>query len=199
MADAKFGLKSIVNEGTIFDDLKKVYWCEKVIEHATDFTVEGDADIDLQQLPITEDGVTVNFGSVNTTYKKLNTGEVWGSKVDRDDPECSFNVASVNNAVNEMFMDRAVDSTTQQPITEHNVTIGNNTFKALGYQSNLNAKNGSLWFPAENGAGWIVLPNVKLYGALNGTDDSNTAYFACNATPSANKDGASVYILKATD
>lgn len=188
--------KGQLTNATIFDDLKKVFYCTKEIEAAAELTSGAFA---LQQLPITEDGVTLNMGGVNTTFKKLNTGEIWGSTVDRDDPEVSFNVASVSEEVNSMFMDalasgkaEAVGFPKENAEDEDEVAP---TFNAQGYSLGLKAKTGSLWFPAENGEGWIILPKIKMYGGLNGTDDSNTAYFACQVTPSKNAEGASIYIL----
>lgn len=174
---------------TIFDDLKKVYYCADTIDTVNDINKTHT----LLQLPITEDGVTLNMGGVNTTFKKLNTGEVWGSTVDRDDPEVSFNVASVSADVNAMFMGEGAVSNVKlsDPSSGGDVNL-----TARGYALELKAVTGSLWFPAENGDGWIVLPSIKMYGGLNGTDDSNTAYFACSVTPNTNKtDGVSLYIV----
>lgn len=188
---------SQLTSATIFDDLKKVYYCNKKIEHAAELS----ATLTLQQLPITEDGVTFNMGGVNTTFKKLNTGEIWGSTVDRDDPEVSFNVASVSAAVNKLFMSEISDS--EKPAVgkvidfnfpEDGVSEAS-TFTAQGYGLELKAVEGSLWFPSENGDGWVVLPKIKMYGGLNGTDDSNTAYFACQVTPQKNDEGSSLYIF----
>lgn len=170
---------------TILDDLKKVYFCANVIDSAEALS----GSVELQQLPITEDGVTLNFGAANLTYKKLNTGEVWGSTVDRDDPEVAFNVASVNDTINSMFMGKLAEDAAET------VELDGNAYAAQGYASTLEAKVGSLWLPAENGEGWVVLPNVKMYGGLNGTDDSNTAYYAVSVTPQTNKAGASLYLL----
>lgn len=171
---------------TIFDDLKKVYYCPTTINNM-DMLEDS---LELQQLPITEDGVTLNFGNANTTFKKLNTGEIWGSTVDRDDPEVSFNVATVSETINKWFMGEVEANSNAQ------VDFGEDEkFNARGYKSTLNPKTGSLWFPAENGEGWVVLPNIKMYGGLNGTDDSNTAYYAVSVTPSENAAGATIYFL----
>ena len=185
--------KGFENIKAILDDLKKVYYCEDTVDASTDFK---NKQFSLQQLPITEDGVTLNFGNANTTFKKLNTGEIWGSKVDRDDPEVSFNVATVSETVNEWFMGKA-GVHGEVEINKQGESDGKKeNFIVQGYASTLNAKTGSLWFPAENGEGWVVLPNIKMYGGLNGTDDSNTAYYAVTVTPQTNDvDGASIYFL----
>ena len=183
--------KTELTNATIFDDLKKVYYCKDTIEAASALG----STHELVQLPITEDGVTLNMGGVNTTFKKLNTGEIWGSTVDRDDPEVSFNVASVSKSINALFMGK-LDSATQAAVgfPAEGASVAP-SFDAQGYSLELSPVNGSLWFPAENGDGWIILPKIKMYGGLNGTDDSNTAYFACQVTPTKNNEGASLYIL----
>lgn len=183
--------KGELTNATIFDDLKKVYYCEDEIEIAADLI----SSHTITQLPITEDGVTLNMGGVNTTFKKLNTGEIWGSTVDRDDPEVSFNVASVSANVNKMFMGPIAAAKKDNVTFPGETEDVNPSFNAQGYALELKPKIGSLWFPSENGDGWIVLPKIKMYGGLNGTDDSNTAYFACQVTPNINKDGVSLYIL----
>ena len=187
-------LTDIKNQSTIFDDLKKVYFCADVIDTASELNEPHT----LLQLPITEDGVTLNMGGVNTTFKKLNTGEVWGSTVDRDDPEVSFNVASVSADVNAMFMGEG--NTAAISINDPAKIDAEKSFVARGYALELKAVTGSLWFPSENGDGWVVLPNIKMYGGLNGTDDSNTAYFACQVTPNVNgTDKVSLYIISTSE
>lgn len=183
---AKVNQKGFDNLKTIFDDLKKVFVGAEITSEEAIGTLT-----ELQQLPITEDGVTLNFGAVNTTYKKLNTGEIWGSTVDRDDPEITFNVASVNDIVNSYFMNKGNKNTA---IVNFGTEQNAENYDAQGWDPGLKAHTCSLWLPAENGEGWIMLPSVKMYGALNGTDDSNTAYFAVTATPN-NKEGMSQFYI----
>lgn len=186
---------TVNNAKTVFDDLKKVYYCTAEIDSVADFQTVANAELELKQLPITEDGVTLNMGGVNTTFKKLNTGEIWGSKVDRDDPEVSFNVANIAAWINSLFMGDVSFKADNTEYDEAKIKIAGDDVYARGYALELNAVKGSLWFPAENGEGWIVLPKIKMYGGLNGTDDSNTAYYACQVTPEQNGEGASLYII----
>lgn len=177
----------VESKKVVLDDIKQAWFCDKEIERATDFNTES---IELKELPLTEEGVNLNFGSANLTYKKTSTGLVWGSKVDRDDPEVSMNICNVHDEINEMFMEKK-ESTAD-------VTIGEETFAAVGYASTINASHGSLWLPAENGEGWIVLPKITLFGTLNGTDDSNTGFYETKIVPATNADGCTLYFLSKT-
>lgn len=187
-----------VTDTVIFDDITRAFKCDKVVDDLAQINSE---EFPLVQLPITSDGVTFNLGSVNTTNKKLSSGELWGSKVEKDDPEVTFNIADISKIVNGMFMDEIVEyeENGETPKEDVEITIAGHKYKGKGYSSSLKAWTGSLWFPSENAQGWIILPNVKVYGVFNGTDDGNTAFYGCSVTPQQNKKNAIMYLLTKED
>lgn len=158
----------------VFSKVAHVYYSSNVLndEPGTAITVD-------MELPVLEDSVSFDTGSVDKTEVKLTTGTIWTSKSTKGDSDITFQVASLNSAINELFLGKDGDDTSG---------------KTHGYSLDVKKATGALYFVDETGKGLVVLPNVEMYGSLVLGEGDNPAYFNVTVTPTINSKNASIYI-----
>lgn len=171
---------------TLFNDVKKVYYLSKELK-AADLGTEMTAFMDL---PILEDGITLNTGEPDVTRIKIINGDNWCTRAKKGDPDISFQVASIAGEVNDLFMEKkgAVAGAAS-------IIIEGATYSGNSYSLAPKSVKGSLILMSEDQSSVIVFPNVEMYASLVAADGDNPAYFNVTATPMANEEGADVMIL----
>ena len=167
---------------TLFSKIQHVYYNASAIASGTS-TVS-----DCTELPVLEDGVTFNTGEAEVTEVNLIDGSIWTSKADKGDSDISFQVASLNEAINNLFLTKGK--------TYSGVTLdGGTAFGGAGYALDVKKATGSLVMTDDTGNTMIILPNVEMYGSLTVADGDNPAYFDVSVTPKANTDGDAIILL----
>lgn len=169
---------------SIFNDVEEVYFKEGETESATDLaTLSG-----VTELPVLSDGVTFNSGEANVTQIKLTTEVIWTSKATRGDSDISFNVPSIAGAINDLFMNKKVNSAS--------LNMDSVAYAGAGYNFAPKKVIGTLVMPSNDKMAVLVLPKVEIYASFNAADGDNPAYFALKCTPLENKEGSELYILE---
>lgn len=168
----------------LFNKIKEVYYIKE-----TDKTPNAVTSVDME-FPVVSDGVTFNTGEASVTKVKLTTGETWTSMPEAGDSDISFQVATVADDVNELFLNK-VDS---QEVTL-GASVNGYTYKGFGYNLEPKKVTGGLMMLSEDRQTQIFLPNVEMYASLL-TDQSKPAYYNVAVTPLASKTGQAIYILK---
>jgi len=153
------------------------------------------------ELPVIEDSISVDMGSVDVAYTKLTDGTTVAGKFSKGDPSCSFQIASIADAVNGIFA-KAVD--TDQDATTGAIDVNGNTEtsdpKLKAYSNGLNVNHGTLVIANADYTHMVVFPNTAISGSFNptGGGNANTGYWNCSfipyATTGTGSDGASFYI-----
>lgn len=171
---------------TLFGDIKNVYYKAGEIK-----TTEIGSLVELEdytELPVLEDGVSFNTGDADVTEVKLTTGAIWTSKADKGDSDISFQVASVDDEINSIFLKKS-DKTIE------NITVGGVVLEGHAYSLAPKKVTGHLVMFDESGEGVIVLPSVEIFGALVAGDGDNPAYFNVNVTPVENSESIDLIVL----
>lgn len=148
---------------------------------------------DVVNLPVIEDSVSLNTGEPDTTEVNILDGTVWTSKATKGDSDISFQVASISEEVNSIFM--TADSSS---VGITGIKYGNSTYTGKGYTLDVKKATGGLVLSDDTGDTIIVLPSVEMYGSLVVADGDNPAYFNVKVTPSLSSDNLSLIILKKT-
>ena len=177
------------NLQSLFNDVKNVYYNNKELK-STDL---GAALTVAMELPVLEDGVSLNTGDPDVTRIKITTGANWTSKAKKGDPDISFQVASIAGKVNELFMDKK-----GEVAGAADIIIQGATYSGSSYSLAPKKVSGSLILMSEDKMAVIVLPNVEIYASLVAADGDNPAYFNVNVTPLENSEGADIMILHKT-
>lgn len=170
----------------LFNDVKNVYYVEKELK-AADL---GTSLTALMELPILEDGITLNTGEPDVTRIKIINGDNWDTRSKKGDPDITFQVASIAGVVNDLFMEKKV---TVEGAA--NIIIDGATYSGTSYSLAPKKVKGALIMMSEDKSSVIVLPSVEMYASLVAADGDNPAYFNVTVTPLANEEGADVMIL----
>lgn len=165
---------------TLFGDIKNV-WYKAGEFKTTDATKLADLDGYLE-FPVLEDGVSFNTGDADVTEVKLTTGAIWTSKADKGDSDISFQVASIDDKINSIFL-KKIDASLA------NITVGGVELEGRAYSLAPKKATGHLVMFDESGEGVIILPSVEMFGALVAGDGDNPAYFNVSVTPVENSEG----------
>lgn len=174
---------------TLFNDLKEVYY--KSTEITSDDLEGASFSMDIE-LPVLDDGVTFDTGTADVTRVRLTTQEIWTSKATQGDPDITFQIASVDGKVNDLFLENKGE------VTATTFTIDGNTYSGAGYSLAPKKVTGSLMMKSEDRQTVIILPSVEIYANLVASDGNNPAYFNIAVTPVKNSEGKDVFILKKT-
>lgn len=142
------------------------------------------------EIPVISDGVNFNTGEPSVTKVKLTTGETWTTMAEVGDSDIKFQVGSIDEKVNNLFLNKI--STEEETA---GATIAGNTYKGLGYSLEPKKLKVGLLMLSEDRQTVIFLPNVEVYSSLV-IDDSKPAYYNVTCTPLASADGISIYFLK---
>lgn len=169
----------------IFNDV------EEVLYSPSEFVSTGSSAIsNLIDLPVLGDSISFNMGEVELTQIKLTNETIWSSKAKRGDADITFNVASVSETVNELFM----TSTDKKASIEMDSFSG--AMHGKGYSLQPKALTGSLIFPSQDRKCVLILPNIEAYASLNVADGDNPAYFSLKVTPKENSEGVEIFIFE---
>ncbi|MDY5354549.1 MAG: hypothetical protein SPG69_11130 [Bacteroides pyogenes] len=182
--------KKITDLKTLFNDVKEVYF--KNSEIKTSDLGELALTVDME-LPVLGDGVNFDTGSADVTPVKLTTGAIWTSKVSKGDPDISFQVASVDGAVNDLLMSKV------KAIASAKGIINGNTYKGSAYSLAPKKVSGSLLMKSEDRQAIIILPKVEMYSSFVAADGDNPAYFNLSVTPMENSEGSDIMILSLSE
>ena len=177
------------NLQTLFAKVKNVYYNETPITKAS-FTSGIECEI---ELPVLSDGVTLNTGDVDKTEIKLTTGAIWVSRADKGDSDISFQVASIDGRINDLFLTKKASAN-----VEGIEVMDLGTFAGDAYSLDVNKVTGSLVLTDDNKQTVIILTNVEMYASFTVADGDNPAYFNVQVTPKDNTDGAAIILLHKT-
>lgn len=178
--------KNVSDFAAIFNDV------EEVLYNPNEFKASGATAIEgLYDLPVLGDSITFNMGEVELTQIKLTNETIWSSKATRGDSDISFNVASVSEEINSLFMnDKSLVAQISGAFAN-----GEKGLEGKGYNLQPKALTGSLIFPSQDRSVVVILPNIKAYASLNIADGDNPAYFSVKVTPQPNSEGAEIFIF----
>lgn len=191
-------IKTASDLKTLFGDVKNVYYRESSLK-AADLEGKNLLLPDLIELPVLEGGVTFDTGAAEKTEVKLTTGSIWTSKIDKGDSDISFQVASVDDLINDMFLEKkswtkSGSSTTTDVINAKFSDKSEDALVGHGYSLAPKKVTGSLIMVDESGTNYIILAEVEMFGSLV-SDNDNPAYFNVSVTPVENSDGMSIMIF----
>lgn len=130
------------------------------------------------EFPVVEDSITYSMGEVDYEYVKLVSGAIWATKRSKGDPDISFQVATNNKEVAELFgMVTEVKNSTANVLK----TPGSSTAVAaiMVDTSSIKSAKGTVIFTDDTGNAEI-LPNCELTAA-RGKD--SVAYWNVKVIP----------------
>lgn len=171
---------------TVFNKMDEVYYKSAPIA-VDDLATAITADI---ELPVLADGVTFNSGEPEKTEIKLTTGANWVVRTEKGDSDISFQVASLKDKINDLFMDKKKD------ITSTSNFDTTDTYAGAAYSLAPKKVSGALILLSDNKDVIVVLPSIEMYGSLVLADGDNPAYFNATVTPLENEDGSDIFILE---
>lgn len=170
---------------TLFNQVDEIYY------KSTEVTASSFADLDVDmEFPVLSDGVTFDTGSADVTRIRLTTGTLWTSRVSKGDPDISFQVATVDANVNQLFMEKVGD------ISAATTLVTGSDYAGASYKTDPKKVTGALIMFSEDKQTVIVLPNVEMYASLVVADGDNPAYYNLSVSNMPNSEGADIMILK---
>lgn len=170
----------------MFNKVDEIYFKKTplaVTDLATAITVD-------MELPVLEEGVTFNTGDADVTEIKITTGATWTTRAVKGEADISFQVASVQGAVNDTFMEKVteIESTSNLDASA--------SYAGGAYKLSPKKVTGALVMFSEDKQTIIILPSVEIYSNLVVSDGDNPAYFTLNVKPIENEDGSDIFILE---
>lgn len=173
---------------TIFSKCNHIYF-EAIAggNGLTKSAITTGVDFDIE-LPTLEDSVSVNFGEAETTEINLIDGTIWTSKATKGDSDITFQVASLADEINELFMAKGT--------TYGSTAIDGSDFNGVGYKVDVKKAIGAILMTDDTDSVCILLPNVEMTGTLNAGDGDNPAYYNVTVVPKPNADGDTIVIFK---
>ena len=175
---------------TVFDKVHRVYFFQD------NKTAGGDVKPLDQlsggiELPVLEDGVSFDTGSPDKSEVKLTDGTTWTSKVKQGESDISFQVSSVHDTINELFMEEKSDAVIQNP-----AQLGEYKYTGQGYALAPKKISGALVMVSSDFLTGVYLPDVEIFASFNGEGgDDSTGYYNVSVTPLTDGNGAAFYIL----
>lgn len=179
----------------LISKMKNAYWFDTAnegLDASTHKLVPATLAAPDFELPVLEDGVTFNTGEAEVSEIKLTRGDTWVSRANAGDPDISFQVSSLADDINELFM------TQVSATVEASVTIGGTGYSAAGYTLAPKKVTGALLLTGEPGEAMLYFPNVEMFASLVVADGDNPSYYNVVATPLLGSAGASWYALLPT-
>ena len=173
---------------TLFDDVEEVLFYPHILK-SSDI-----ASIDLKEiieLPVVEDGVTLNTGDADVNQIKTTTGKIWTTKVKKGDADFGFHVPSVSDEINDLFM-RNTGQTAKLDLTGIR-DLGE--FVGAGYSLSPKKVVGSFILLSNGGQTVYVFPNVEIYASFVAADGDTPAYFNLKCYPLSNEEGVEMFPL----
>lgn len=170
----------------LFNRMKEIYYKSDPLA-VSDLTNELSVDM---ELPVLEDGVTIDTGAPDVTNINITTGAIWTTRAVKGDPDISFQVASVAGTVNNLLLNKIED------ITASSNFDATESYKGAAYSLAPKKVTGALIMMSEDKQTILVLPSVEMYSSFVAADGDNPAYFNVAVTPVENEDGADIFILE---
>lgn len=167
----------------LFNQMKEVYF---IADANKDLATLNAFDM---EIPVLEDGVTFDTGSADITKIKLTTGATWTSVSTAGDSDIQFQVPSVAGKINELLMNKKVNTVTMS------ATIDGDTYEGEGFNIEPKKVSGGLFMRSEDRQSALFLPNIEGYSNLVSERDK-PAYFNVNVSPMNDNKGSSIYILR---
>lgn len=176
----------------VLDDAQVVLWREGAVPTMAAFG----ALTDFTELPVIEDSIEVDMGSVDVSYTKLTDGTIVAGKFSKGDPSCAFNVASINSTVSKLIGNQISSTAVAVDVD------GDGTKQASlqSFSNGMKTKHGVIVISNADFTHMVAFPNCALSASFNpvGGGDANTGYWACSFIPQAavgdGTDGASFYL-----
>lgn len=138
------------------------------------------------ELPVLEGGVTFETGEADKTEVKLTDGTIWVSDVTKGDSDVSFQVSSVSQTVNELFLEKNGNTITGE--------FDSMTYVMQGYSSSPKKVSGALLLTSKDKSTLVYLPKVEMYASFNGEGgDDSTGYYNVVVTPLKDATGNDLY------
>lgn len=186
--------KNIDNLGTIFSSVNQVYFKKGELK-AADLKTALTVDL---ELPIIEDSVGFNTGEPDVTQIKLINGKIWSQKTKRGDSDISFNVASIDGAVNDLLLNKQNSAaiTSGEGVLSEKTEDATVVYEGDAYDLDPKVVLGSLIFKSEDKSTIIVLPYAHIVSSFNASDGDNPAYFKVVVTPRPSSEGYEILLLK---
>lgn len=181
---AEFAITKTLEElKALFSQMKNVYFIATANQALN--ALKG-ADM---ELPVLDEGVTFDTGAADVSKIKLTTGAIWTSVATAGDADIQFQVASIAGEVNELLMNKVVESAAMT------ATFNGKTYEGAGYNTEPKKVTGALFMTSEDGSTALYLPNIEGYSNLI-SERGKPAYFNVAVSPMNDKNKASIYILK---
>lgn len=174
---------------TLFNKMDEIYYKSGGISIA-DTASEITADM---EFPVLSDGVSFNTGEAETTEVKLTTGTTWTTRSEKGESDISFQVASISDKVNALFMDSKGDIASSTSFDE------TQKYKGKAYSLAPKKVTGALIMFSDDKQAIIILPMVEMYASLVVADGESPAYFNVTVKPVENADGSDIFILEKTE
>lgn len=182
---------------TVLDDVRDVYFAPTVCDNAAAVAALTAAI----ELPVIEDSIEVNMGEVDAAYTKTTDGTIAAAKFTKGDPDCGFQLVSINEIIAAIFSDKAkvegtggsqTDDTASLPALE----TGDSAVSVTGWGNGLKVTSGTLIMMSADHNHCVIFPNAQLTGSFvpTGGGDANTGYWDCAFVPRPNAAGASFYL-----
>ena len=169
----------------IFNKIKEVYFKkdEMTSTQLATFTID-------MELPVLQEGITLNTGEAEVTEIKITTGANWTTRAVKGDPDISLQIASIAGPVNKLLMEEKKASVSATGLMD-----GAN-YKGSGFSLSPKKLTGALIFPSEDRSAFIILPKVDIYASFVAADGDNPAYFNTKVTTRENSEGVEIFILE---
>ena len=181
---------------TVLDDVRDVYFASTVCDNAAAVAALTTAI----ELPVIEDSIEANMGEVDAAYTKTTDGTIAAAKFTKGDPDCSFQLVSINDTIASIFSDKAkvessgsmVDDAASLPALE----TGDSAVPITGWGNGLKVTAGTIIMMSADHNHCVIFPNAQLTGSFvpTGGGDANTGYWDCAFVPRPNAAGASFYL-----
>ena len=181
---AEFAITKTLEElKALFSQMKNVYFIATSIQDLNDLKGED------FELLVLYDGLSFDTCAADVSNIKLTTGAIWTSVATAGDADIQFQVASIAGEVNELLMNKVVESAAMT------ATFNGKTYEGAGYNTEPKKVTGALFMTSEDGSTALYLPNIEGYSNLI-SERGKPAYFNVAVSPMNDKNKASIYILK---
>lgn len=175
--------KTLGDVKTLFNKIKEVYYFATPDQAPSALTA---ADM---ELPVISENVTFNTGEADITKVKLTTGETWTSMATAGDSDISLQIASFDEKVNEIFLNKIGSKVTM------GASVEGYNYEGYGYDLEPKKVSCGLLFCSEDKEVLIYIPNVEIYSSAV-IEDGKPGYFNLKCTPLASTSGETIYFLK---
>lgn len=179
--------KSVTDLQSLFNSMSNVYYRSTEIK-STDLAAES-LTVDFE-LPVLSDGANFDTGEPDVTEIKLTTQRIWSRVVKKGDSDISFQVASIDGAINDLFLKKVGNA-----VSKAAAIVDGKTYKGQGYSLDPQTITGALICVSEDKASTIILPLAQIVSSLKVADGDNPAYFQCKVTTKSNSEGIDIFVL----